>query len=285
MDVKFLAHRLSAYVFAAACCALAATAHATSAFGTLDFTTSGQTQTITFDATPGQYVSLTIQERLQEQGVGINVSGITITVIAPNGAVLNGTSIMQPPINSPTYNFACNIPGQPWGCFGNSIVNLGPIPAYAQGTTFTAQVQATGTGVLRYSVLNPIQSPDPLVVNGGELFKAINVAGQGILIPVNLTLGQHYSLTLTETNRNLPQIQGLVLDPNGNAVAGIFMQNQCASPCNIGSLNGYSGSSSSGFLTGMTGTHTILLQQTTQTSGLNNYGPLTGNLTLTITNP
>jgi hypothetical protein len=273
------------FLLAASICLFLPAAHGTATFGQINYTAPGQTGVITFDGQPGQYVSLTIQERLQEQGQGINISAITITVLAPDGSVLNGTTIMQPPVNAPTYNFACNIPGQPWGCFGNSVVNLGPLPAYAQGTTFTALVQPTGTGVLRHSVLNPIQSPDALVVNGGSLFKAINVAGQGIMIPVNLTLGQHYSLTVTETNRNLPKIQGVVLDPNGNQIAGIFLQATCPAPCNVGSLNGYSGTSSSGFLAGMTGTHTILLQQTTQTSGPNSYGPLTGNLTLTITSP
>lgn len=285
MDVKSLIPRLSGFLLAASCWLSIPAAYATSAFGQLTFNTSGETRDITFTANPGEYVSLTIQERLQEQGQGINISGIAITVYAPDGSVLNGTNIMQPPVNAPTYNFVCNIPGQPWGCFGNSIVNLGPIPFYPQGTSFTARVQATGTGVLRYSALNPVQSPDALVVNGGALFKAINVAGQGISIPVYLTRGQHYSLYVTETNRNIPKIQGLVLDPSGNAVGGIYMEASCPAPCNVGSLNGYSGSTDSGIGTAVTGWHTILIQQTTQLSGSNSYGPLTGNLALEMTSP
>lgn len=284
MDVKPLFRRLLGFLLAGSCCLLAHAAYATSASGTLTFNNSGDTQEITFTATPGQYVSLTVQERLQEQGQGINVSAIAITVYAPDGSVLNGTTLMQPPINAPTYNFACNIPGQPWGCFGNSIVNLGPLPSYAQGTTFRAVVRATGTGVLTYTAVNPVQSPDALVVDGGELYKLINVAGQGIIIPVHLTLGQSYSLTVTETNRNIPKIQGLVLDPNGNAVGGIYLEATCAAPCNVGSLNRYSGSSNSGVGTAVTGTHLILLQQVTQTSGDSSYGPLQGNITLEIHN-
>jgi hypothetical protein len=285
MDVKTLIRRLFEFLLAASCCLSIPAAYGTSAFGQLAFGTSAETREITFTATPGQYVSLTIQERLQEQGQGINISGITITVLAPNGAVLNGTSIMQPPVNAPTYNFACNLPGQPWGCFGNSIVNLGPLPAYAAGTTFTARITATGTGVLTYSVLNPYTSPEALVVNGPSMFRSINVEGQGVMIPVNLTLGQHYGLTVTETNRNIPKIQGLVLDPNGNAVAGIYLEATCEAPCNVGGLNRYSGWSSSGIGTAVTGTHTILLQQVTQTSGPSTYGPLSGDLTLQITSP
>ncbi|MGH8209677.1 MAG: hypothetical protein ACREU6_08785, partial [Steroidobacteraceae bacterium] len=235
---------------------------------------------VTFSGSPGQYLAFTTQEG-QNGGTG-NISGIQTTVYAPDGTNLNGTALMTPPSPSPTYSFSCQL--EITGCAGNSVVNLGPLPFYSQGTTFTAVIQPTGgTGPLSFYVTTPFASPDGPTVNGPSVTEDVIYPGQGITLPVSLTAGQQILITLSEQNGNLPAVHATVLGPHGTVVANyIALDATCTSPCNI---NGYSGNSGQfTFGADVSGTWTILLQQMTQSSGSNDYGPLDGgNITVQLT--
>jgi YD repeat-containing protein len=232
---------------------------------------------ITFTGNPGDYIALTLQEGVQQSS---SISNIKITLVAPDGSVLNGTDISGPPRQGPIWTATC-----PGICYGNSIVNLGPLPSYAAGTTFTAVIEQTAGngGRLHYVISKPPVSPaGPLVVNAPAMQVYLAVAGMGTRIPVNLVAGRGYSLTISETSRNSPQIVGLLLDAQGRGVQGAGMTATCAPGCPLGALNQYSGSESDGIGVGTTGTYTLLLQQVTQTSGANAYGPLAGDIFVQI---
>jgi hypothetical protein len=251
------------------------------AIGTLSLPNTTTTGVITFTGTPGQYVAITLQE-------GVNtdnnyISNLRITITAPDGSILSGPNVTMPP--TPVWTSSC-----PGGCYGNSVTNLGPLKTYAQGTTYTVTVQATamagfgsGGGNIDYTIITPIVKTDPLVINGPAVPYYIGVQGQGMMIPVTLTAGREYSLTVSETNRNLPNLLGLILDANGHGVQGAGMFATCASPCTIHQVNQYSGSEASGIGVGTTGQYTLWLYQETQQSGLNAYGPLQGDFSIQIT--
>jgi hypothetical protein len=239
---------------------------------------------VTFTGSPGKYVAFTIQENDLSGGQIHTITGIQVTIVAPDGSVVNGTSLMGPPPQNPAYSFTC--PGGLGGnCYGNTIINIGPLPTYAAGTTFTAVIQQTGGngGTLSYTVSNPIVSTQTIVAGAPAQSYYLALAGQGMLIPISLTLGHGYSLTISESSRNIPLIYGLILNSSGQGVQGAGMTATCASPCTLGALNQYSGSESAGIGVGVGGSYTLLLQQATQTSGANAYGPLQGDLFIQLT--
>jgi len=237
---------------------------------------------ITFTGSPGQFVTLTVQEGTPETWGSNNIASFTVTVFAPDGTNLNQSTFMQPPVGAPTYTFACNIPGSIAGCFGNTIINLRLLGTYSQGTTFTALVTQTGGsgGSLTYQVSNPFPT-NPLIVNGGSNTSFVQLPGQGWAVPITLVAGQRYALTVSETNSNVPSVYGVLYGPRGQLIAGPQMNAVCNSPC---SFNNYSGSESVVGIQPLSGdTYTLILNQIPQLRGANEYGPLTGAITFTIT--
>ena len=247
--------------------------------GTLSLPNINSTGVFTFTGTPGQYVAITLQEGQTTQNNYI--SNLTITITAPDGSILSGGQ-MAPP--NPVWTSTC-----PSGCYGNSVTSIGPLPTYTQGTTYTVTVQATamgqsGTGGnIDYQEISAIVKTDPLVINGPAVDYYIAVQGQGMLIPVTLNAGHDYDLTITETNRNLPNLLGLIVNSSGEGVQGAGVFATCASPCTLHQVNQYSGSEGDGIGVGTTGQYTLWLYQETQQSGLNAYGPLQGDFTVQIT--
>jgi len=243
----------------------------------LNLTNPAARGVITFHGNPGEYVALTLQERIQESG---QISNLKITLVAPDGSVLNGTAISGPPRQGPVWTAVCSN-----FCFGDSIINLGPLPAYAAGNTFTAVIEQTGGsgGSLYYTFTKAVPAAaGPLIVGAPAMSVLLASAGQAVLIPVNLIAGRGYSLTISEDHRNSPKIQGLILDSQGRAVQGAGMTATCAAPCTLGAVNQYSGSESSGIGVGTSGAYTLLIQQVTQTTGANAYGPLAGDIFVQI---
>ena len=270
---KFIgsAHALIPGALLMSLCAVAS-AQSLPVVGTLSLG-SAQTGQVTFTGTPGEYVTITLQE-----GTGDSyISGIQATLTAPDGSTLNGTSVMD--YQEPTYSFVCeNGP-----CYGNSIINLGPLPTYSQGTTYTVTIQTSGSsGNLNYTITTPLVNSNPLVVNAAAVDEYIGLPGQGMLIPVTLTAGRDYIFTISEVDRNMPIIEADILNSNGTVVQGAGMVASCAAPCTIGTLNAYSGSEGDGVGVGTTGQYTVHIYQLTQTSGANAYPPLDDDFYLQI---
>jgi IPT/TIG domain-containing protein len=238
---------------------------------------------ITFTGSPGQFVTLTVQEGTPETWGSNNISSFAVTVFAPDGSILNLTPTMQPPVGAPTYTFACNIPGSIAGCFGDTIINLKSLPTYAAGTTFTALVTQTGGsgGSLTYQLSTPFAT-DPLVVNGASNTIFARLPGQGWAVPITLVGGQRYNLTVSETNGNVPSVYGMLYGPRGQVIVGPQMNAVCSSPC---SLNNYSGTASWILAPLSSDTYTLILNQIPQLTGANEYGPLIGFITFQITSP
>jgi len=242
---------------------------------------------ITFSGSPGQFVTLSIQEGSPQTWGSNNISSFSVAVFAPDGSLLNLTPTMQPPVGAPTYSFGgCNLPGNSIaGCFGNTIINLKSLPTYAAGTTFTALVTQTGGsgGSLTYHVTNPFAT-SPLIVNGASstIFGGIGGPGQGWAVPITLVGGQRYTLTVSENNSNVPSVYGILYGPRGQVVIGPQMPATCNSPCNF---NNYSGTASWPLAPLSSDTYTLILNQIPQLSGANEYGPLTGFITFQITSP
>jgi len=242
---------------------------------------------LTFTGAPGAYVALTLQESgASTAGIpnGGLISGLQITIIAPDGSVVNGTPLMGPVEagfkDEPSYSFNCST----GYCYGNSIINLGPMPTYSAGTTFTALIQQTGGGggVLTYSITNPIVSTQTLAASSYTSSYYLANPGQGILIPITLTVGQPYNLVISEQNGNIPVVEAVVLNAQGQAVQGAQLIATCSATCLLGGAGQYSGSQGSGIGIGLTESYTLLLQQATQTIGANAYGPLAGEIEIQL---
>jgi YD repeat-containing protein len=240
---------------------------------------------ITFTGTPGEYVAVAIMEGISDVNgfdTTSEISGIQTTVLAPDGSVLNGTALMG--FQNPTSSFTCAT----GPCYGNSIINLGPLPSYAAGSTYTVIVQQTGGtgGYLNVTVSNAVANTTSVAVGGGETPLYFSEPGRPLLVPVTgIAVGHGYAVTLTETGGNMPVLDGLLLNSLGQQSGGFGLTATCASPCTIGAFDLYSGTESDGVGTGAGGTTgTLIIQQETQTSGANAYGPLSGvNVTVSIT--
>jgi hypothetical protein len=175
----------------------------------------------------------------------------------------------------------CNAPGTIAGCFGNTVINLGPVAASATGTYTVFATSTAGSGSVTFTVTSPVMS-NGLIVNGGTLSTGSFYAGQSVMMPVSLVAGQQYTLTISENNGSLPGDQGVVIDPSGKVIGNIAMAATCT-PCT--SPTNYTGGGYTVFTASTTGTHNILLQQVGQTSGPNDYGPLWNSVTWQITSP
>jgi hypothetical protein len=161
------------------------------------------------------------------------------------------------------------------------VANLGPIGASAAGSYTVIVTPLTGTGGVNFTVTSALISSG-LTVNGGAASRSTVYPGQSIIMPVSLVAGQNYTLTVSETNGFSPGNQGKVLHPNGNSIGTFFQVASCPNPCNLGQ---YSGSGWVAFTAPVSGTYNFLLQQLTQTSGPNNYGPIWNTSTFTLTAP
>jgi hypothetical protein len=160
------------------------------------------------------------------------------------------------------------------------------LPSYSQGTTFTALIQQTGGsgGVFSYSITNPIVSSQTLTVSNSPTSYYLANPGQGILIPIALQANQNYELTISEQPGNFPALQASVIDGYG----GTTLVATCSSSCQLGAVAQYTGTSPSDSVSASAaGPYTLLIQQLTQISGPNAYGPLAGDfeLQLTLNNP
>ena len=251
--------------------------------GTVNLSDQNARAQITFTGTAGEYVAIAIQEGgTQSEGGGGEISGIQTTVLAPDGSLLNGSALMG--FQNPTSSFTCAT----GPCCGNSIINLGPLPTYAAGSTYTVIIQQTGGtgGNLGITVSNAVANTSSVAVGGGEVPLYFSEPGRPLLVPVTgIAVGHDYAVTLTETGGNMPVLDGLLLNSLGQQSGGFGLTATCASPCTIGAVDQYSGTGSFGVGTGAGGTTgTLIIQQQTQTSGANAYGPLEGvNVTVSIT--
>jgi hypothetical protein len=235
---------------------------------------AGQGGQFTFNATPGEYVAITMQNQATQ------LSGMQIRVQDPNFNTVAVTTVAVPPVGG-LGAMECNAPGTIAGCFGNAVINLGPITAAAAGTYTVFATSTAGSGSVTFTVTSPVMS-NGLIVNGGTVSTSSFYPGQSVMMPVSLVAGQQYTLTISEKNGTLPGDQGVVIDPSGTVVGNIAMAATCA-PCT--SPTNYTGGGYTVFTATTTGTYNILLQEVGQTSGPNDYGPLWNSVTWQITSP
>lgn len=240
----------------------------------LNMAGAGQGASFSFTGTAGEYIAITMQNQ------GSNVSGVQIHVLDPNfNTIYNATAVA--PANGTLGAMECNAPGTAAGCWGNTVINFGPIAATAIGTYTVLATSTAGSGALTFTVTSPVMS-NGLVVNGGSTSISSFYPGQSLMMPVSLVAGQQYTLTISESNGFLPSDQGVIIDPSGTVIGNIAMAATCANPCG---LHQYTGGGYTIFTAGTTGTYNILLQEQTQTAGPNVYGPIWNSVTFAITSP
>lgn len=242
---------------------------------------------VSFAATPGKYLTLTVQENTTCYGTG-NVtcpptgsnfiSGLSLTVFAPDGSV----------VQTPAFPTNCNVGNiSPQQCFGDAVINLGLIPSSATGN-YTVLVQQTaanfghGGGSLQFWLTYPSDfATGSLFVNQGDTTFNAAYPGQGMLITFNLPTPQSVSLPVQETNQSIPVAQISLINPQGTPIRSAIL----TATCGCDAFGNYSGSTSLPNNSLASGTWTILVQQQTQTSGNNAYGSLTGQLHFNLTSP
>jgi hypothetical protein len=243
--------------------------------GTMSLSAVGAGSQFTFTATAGEYVSITMQNQ------GSELSGIQIRVQDANSNTVFNSNIVAPPTGT-LGEMECNTGNNTAaGCWGNAVINLGPISALSSGTYTVSAFSTAGYGSLTFSVSSPVTGT-ALVVNGASTSTTSSYPGQSIIKPVSLVAGTQYTLNISETNGYLPAEQGVVLDPSGTVIANIAMAATCPTTCGLGQ---YTGGGYTTFTPVVTGTYNILLQEQTQMSGPNDYGPLWNTVTWLITSP
>lgn len=228
----------------------------------------------TFNASAGQYLSITMQNQ------GSNVSSVQLRVQDPSLAVIYNQTVTAPP-NGGLGAMACNAPGAAGGCWGNTVINLGPLTLDTAGEYTVTATSRGGSGSLAFTVSSALNTNGLSVDQGPVSRSAIN-PGQSLIMPVQLQAGVGYTLKISEVNGYAPGNQGVVIGPTGTVVANIAMAASCANPCGLGQ---YTGGGYTVFTPVANGDHRILLQQQTQTSGPNVYGPLWNTMTFEITHP
>lgn len=242
---------------------------------TLTLNGVGQGSQFTFPAAVGTYVTITMQNQ------GTNLSGVQIRVTDANSNTVYNSNIVAPPTGT-LGQMECNTgANSSAGCWGNAVINLGPISAFSAGTYTVSAFSTAGSGTLTFTVSNPIVG-NPLTINGAATTTNATLPGQSIIRSVNLTAGTQYTLTISETNGYLPAAQGVVLDPTATVVANIAMAGTCPNTCNLGQ---YKGGGYTIFTPVVSGNYNILVQEQAQTSGPNNYGPIWNTTTFLITSP
>jgi hypothetical protein len=242
--------------------------------GTLNMPTQSQGATFSFSASAGQYIAVTIQEQ------DSNISSLQLRIVDPNFSPIYNQTFTAPP-NGGMGTIGCAVPGGTAGCWANIVANLGPIATTAAGSYLVIVTPVTGSGSVKFTVTSPLMMTG-LMVNGGSLPKSSIYPGQSLMMAASLVAGQNYTLTINETNGYSPGNQGKVLHPNGNAIGTFFEVATCPNPCGLGQ---YSGSGWVAFTAPISGTYNFLLQQLTQSSGPNVYGPILNTSTFTLTSP
>ncbi len=102
--------------------------------------------TETFVGTSGQYLSLAVEESSASA-----ITGATITVLSPSGAVVANGALT-------TYQGG-------GASYGYTVVNLGPLPSSGNYTAYLQQVEAAngygiyGTGTLTFTLASPVTGP------------------------------------------------------------------------------------------------------------------------------
>lgn len=193
----------------------------------------------TFDATANQYLTLAASET--------GLSGVTITVLNPDGTTLTSGSMTAS---------ACG------GTNTSCAFNLGPLPF---GGTYkvVAQQTGTGSGTLTLTLSSPVMAA---LTIGSAAGVTASIPGQAMQLTLTGSAGQFLSLGVAE--QEWGEITGAtvtVLSPDGSMLGtSQFAPNYCGG---FG-CSGYSGAAviNIGPLL-MDGTHTILVQQANAGSG------------------
>jgi hypothetical protein len=243
--------------------------------GTLSLSSVGQGSQFNFTANAGEYIAIAMQNQ------GSDLSGVQIRVQDANSNTVFNSNFVAPPtgtLGAMECNTGTNTAA---GCWGDAVINLGPISALSSGTYTVSAFSTAGTGSLAFTVSSPVMGT-ALTVNGASTSTSSFFPGQSIIKPVSLVAGTQYTLTISETNGDLPAEQGVVLDPSGNVIANIAMAATCPSSCGTSQ---YTGGGYTTFTPVMTGNYNVLLQEQTQMNGPNNYGPLWNTVTWLITSP
>ncbi|HZT02529.1 MAG TPA: IPT/TIG domain-containing protein, partial [Steroidobacteraceae bacterium] len=203
---------------------------------------------VTFQATAGQYLSLGISENQS------GVSGATFKVLKPDGTTLTSSS------------FTGSTCGGGIGCSGYSgkaVINLGSLP---MGGTYTVVVQQTGTG--SGTITLTLSAPVTKTLSVGTTSSVTaSLTGQAMQLTFSGEAGQFISFAVSENQDLIPGATITVSNPNGSVLTTGSFSGQPCTPGGVG-CTGITGTAvmNPGPLL-MTGTYTILVQQTTGGSG------------------
>jgi YD repeat-containing protein len=128
---------------------------------------------LSFDGSAGQYLALSAATT--RSGIG----SYTVSVLAPDGTHVTSGTLST---SSGT---------------GSMVLNIGPL---ALGGTYSAIVQAngSGSGVVTLTLSTP--QTGVLATDGSSASAAIGIAGQGLLYSSALTAGQYLSFAVSEPN-------------------------------------------------------------------------------------
>jgi YD repeat-containing protein len=209
--------------------------------------TNGQSMQLTFAGTTGQYLALGVSE---PGSSGSSIQGANITVLNPNGTQLK----------TGTLTATCGFTGCFWS--GNTVINLGPLPANG---TYTVVIQQTTESSGALGIVLSVPAIATLTANGTST--SVSVAnGQSMQLTFAGTAGQYLSLGVSEPGSSGSSIQGAnitVLKPDGTQLTTGTLTATC----------GFTGCFWSGnTIVNMgplptSGTYTVLIQQTTESSG------------------
>jgi len=208
---------------------------------------------VPFDATTGQYLSLVISEG------GDGVAGATVIVLKPDGSTLTTGTFT---------GSTCS--GAALGCtgyYGSTLLNLGPMPT---GGTYTVVVQqvGSGSGTITLTLSAPVTAA---LTVGTQSSVTAALAGQAMQLTFTAAAGQYVSLGTSEGSDQIAGASLTILSPDGSVLtSGSFAPIYCGG---LG-CSGYSGSSviNMGPLS-MSGTYTVLVQQSTGGTGTLTFIP------------
>jgi large repetitive protein len=211
----------------------------------------GQGVAMSFAGTAGQYASLLVSE-----GSG-TIPGARLTVLNPDGSVL-ATGTFAP---TACVGVGCS------GYSGGAVVNVGPLAITGDYTLLVQQTTAA-TGTFFVAVSQPVSSTMTPGTNSAE-FTALK--GQSLSINFAGTVGQYYSLGVSEAHAGIPGAVITVLAPDGSVLTTGTFAPTCTNGCYSGT-----GVVNMGPLS-IAGTYTVLVQQTGAYD--------TGGLTFFLSNP
>lgn len=196
---------------------------------------------VTFDGSVGQYLALTAATTAS------SVGSYSLTVLAPDGSQVTSGALYT----------SSNA--------GSVVLNMGPL---SFGGTYTAVVQANGSGAGTVTLTLSTPLAGVLAADGSSSGMAISVPGQGLLYTASVNAGQYLSFALTESIANPGRINAAavtVVRPDGTVFSSGTLATSflgcSANPC-LGAT-GYYGSTvvNIGPLP-ESGTYSFLVQQT-----------------------